>query len=70
MWGVALQCGKRENKGDGQVDIVDGASRLIESSDDLRLQLSFNTILRPDRVAAGFDEITQRRIRKPLVNIV
>jgi hypothetical protein len=55
MWGVALQCGKRENKGDGQVDIVDGASRLIESSDDLRLQLSFNTILLPDRVASGFD---------------
>ena len=41
MWGVALQCGKGENKGDGQVDIVDGASRLIQSSDDLRLQLSF-----------------------------
>lgn len=41
MWGVELQWGKRENKGDGQVAFVDGADRLIESSDDLRVQFSF-----------------------------
>ena len=41
MWGAELQWGKRENKGDGLTAIVDGAPRLIESSDDVRLQLSF-----------------------------
>lgn len=41
MWGIELQWGKRENKGDGQVETIDGVSRLIESSDDLRVQLSF-----------------------------
>jgi hypothetical protein len=41
MWGVELQWGKRENKGDGQVAFVDGADRMIESSDDLRVQFSF-----------------------------
>ena len=41
MWGVELQWGKRNNKGDGQVDTIDGVSRLVESSDDLRVQLSF-----------------------------
>jgi len=40
MWGVELQWGKRENKGDGQLASV-GADRLIESSDDLRVQFSF-----------------------------
>jgi len=41
MWGVELPWGKRENKGDGQVASVDSADRLIESSDDLRVQFSF-----------------------------
>jgi len=41
MWGVELQWGKRENKGDGQMALIDGQNRLVESSDDLRVQLSF-----------------------------
>ncbi|MGB5678270.1 MAG: hypothetical protein WBN36_10790, partial [Gammaproteobacteria bacterium] len=41
MWGVELQWGKRDNKGDGQMDTIDGLSRLVKSSDDLRVQLSF-----------------------------
>jgi len=38
-WGGELQWAKRENKGDGKVDAV--TERIVESSDDLRLQLSF-----------------------------
>jgi len=41
FWGVELQWGKRENKDDGGSAVVDGATRLIESSDDLRIQFSF-----------------------------
>ncbi len=41
MWGIELQWGKRENKGDGQIIDIDGVSRLVESSDDMRVQLSF-----------------------------
>jgi len=40
MYGFEFQYGKRQNYGDGQSDTVDGASRQIESSDDLRLQFS------------------------------
>lgn len=40
MYGFEFQYGKRQNNGDGQSDTVDGASRHIESSDDLRLQFS------------------------------
>jgi hypothetical protein len=38
--GVELQYGKRQNKGDGQIDDIDGANRLVESSDDFRVQFS------------------------------
>jgi len=45
MWGVELQWGKRENKGDGEMATfdIDGVptSLLVVSSDDLRVQLSF-----------------------------
>lgn len=39
-YGVEFQWGKRNNKGDGQTATIDGASRKVESSDDLRLQFS------------------------------
>jgi len=40
MYGVELQYGKRQNKGDGQTDTVDGSLRNIESFDDFRIQFS------------------------------
>jgi len=40
MYGVELQYGKRQNKGDGQTDTVDGSLRNIESFDDIRIQFS------------------------------
>jgi len=40
-WGVELQWAKRENKGDGQNETINSVSRLIKSSDDVRLQFSF-----------------------------
>jgi hypothetical protein len=45
MWGVELQRWKRENQGDGEMAIFDDhgvpTSLLVESSGDLRVQLSF-----------------------------
>ena len=38
MYGVELQYGKRQNKGDGQTDTVSG--EVIESFDDIRVQFS------------------------------
>jgi hypothetical protein len=40
LYGIELQYGKRQNKGDGQTDTVDGALRNIESFDDFRIQFS------------------------------
>ncbi|MFV1984884.1 MAG: DcaP family trimeric outer membrane transporter [Thiohalomonadales bacterium] len=40
-WGVELQWAKRENKGDGLTDKINTVTRLIKSSDDVRLQFSF-----------------------------
>ncbi|VGO17880.1 hypothetical protein PDESU_06482 [Pontiella desulfatans] len=41
-YGLELQYGKRENKGDGQMEDVDGdgTAELIESFDDIRIQFS------------------------------
>jgi hypothetical protein len=39
-YGLELQYGKRENKGDGQTENIGGAIRNIESFDDFRIQFS------------------------------
>lgn len=40
LYGVEFQYGKRENKGDGQTAIIDGVPRVVEDTDDFRVQFS------------------------------
>ncbi len=41
MCGIEVQYAKRENKGDGVVEHIDGVDREIQSFDDLHIQFSF-----------------------------
>jgi hypothetical protein len=40
LYGIELQYGQRQNKGDGQTEVIDGTPRNIESFDDFRIQFS------------------------------